>query len=62
MGGILFFLLIWGAWKVPSVVFLPSLSCRSPQAKGAQWQAASLAAFFAFCSVSLNFLLEYFRI
>lgn len=30
-------------------VFCPALSHRSPQVRGAQWQAALLAAFFAFC-------------
>lgn len=44
-------------------VFCPALSRRSPQVRGAQWQAASLAAFFAFClGFFLNFLLEYFRV
>lgn len=33
-----------------------------PLAAGARWQAASLAASFAFRSVFLNFLLEYFRV
>lgn len=43
--------------------FCPALSRRSPQVRGAPWQAALLAAFFAFClGFFLNFLLEYFRV
>lgn len=43
--------------------FCPALSRRSPQVRGAPWQAALLAALFAFClGFFLNFLLEYFRV
>lgn len=42
-------------------VFCPALSRRSPQVRGAQWQATLLATFFLlFVWGFLNFILEYF--
>lgn len=50
MQGSSFLLLIWGTKEGAKCgVFCPALSHRSPQVRGAQWQAALLATFFAFC-------------